>query len=87
MRTRHYYPYLVHRAWGPEMTASVLLQLVHVSHKLSVDSPAVDDQFSLSRPAVSIHRNVEVYQWVEHHKKQERKLRNGETEAQARTRC
>ena len=54
-----------------------------MSHKLSVDSPTVDDEFSLSRPAVSIHRHVEVYQWVEHHKTQERKLRNGETEVQA----
>jgi len=55
-------------------------KLVHVSHRVSVDSPATDPDFGLSRESVSLQRNVETYQWVEHHSTKERKLQNGETE-------
>jgi len=55
-------------------------KLVHLSHKLSVDSPAMDDAFGLTRDAVAINRKVEIFQWVEQHEKKERKLQNGETE-------
>jgi len=55
--------------------------LIHVSDKLTVDSPPGDAEFGLSRPnAVSIHRTASIYQWKEHHRRSERKLNNGETE-------
>ena len=60
------------------------MQRVHMSHKLTVDSPATDDQFGLTRDAVRISRDVSVFQWVEHHRTEERKLNNGETEVQHR---
>jgi hypothetical protein len=56
-------------------------KLVHLSHMLSVDSSATDDIFGLTpKAAISLHRKVEIYQWVEHHRKEERKLGNGEIE-------
>jgi hypothetical protein len=55
-------------------------KLIHTTHKVSVDGPAVDDTFGLSRDSISLSRRVETYQWVEHHRTEERKLNNGETE-------
>merc|ERR1711934_105699 len=55
-------------------------KLVHLSHAVTVDSPAMDDEFGLERNAVLLRRSVEMYQWVEHHSQEERKLQNGETE-------
>jgi hypothetical protein len=55
-------------------------RLVHLADKIQVDAPVVDDRFDLSRQAVSLTRNVEIYQWVESIKKERHKHQNGETE-------
>ena len=55
-------------------------KLVHLADKLQVDAPVVDTRFDLSRQAVSLTRNVEIYQWVESIKKERHRRRNGETE-------
>ena len=55
-------------------------KLVHISHAISVDSPAADHTFGLTRNAVSLKRQVEIYQWVEIKSRKKRKLQNGETE-------
>jgi hypothetical protein len=55
-------------------------RLVHLADKLEVDAPVVDSRFDLSRRAVSLTRNVDIYQWVESIKKERHKRQNGETE-------
>ena len=54
--------------------------LVHVSDMLTVDAPVTDHKFDLSRQAIALTRNVEIYQWVEKITKKRRKMQNGETE-------
>jgi hypothetical protein len=56
-------------------------KLIHASHRFSVNSPLVDHMFGVqSDCAVSLQRHVEMYQWIEHARKHERKLSNGEIE-------
>ena len=41
-------------------------KLVHVTGTTSLPDPAKDDQFNLTAPdLVKLHRNVEIFQWVE----------------------
>lgn len=57
-------------------------RLVHHSNKITVQDPATDLSFGLSRNSVSLTRKVEIYQWAENHRTTRRKLQNGETEVQ-----
>ena len=55
-------------------------ELVHLTGKLGTQSPATDTLFGLQRDnTISVTRNVEIYQWVEHSKTTKRKQHNGDT--------
>ncbi len=55
-------------------------KLIHISDAVKTDAPVADDQLAVQATAVKLIRNVEMFQWVEHEKKESRKKLGGGTE-------
>jgi hypothetical protein len=55
-------------------------RLVHVSGPVTTEATLTDEQFGVSANALKLIRHVEVYQWVEDKKSEERKKLGGGTE-------
>jgi hypothetical protein len=55
-------------------------KLVHISGAVKMDAPVADDQLAVQADAVKLIRNVEMFQWVEHEKKESRSKIGGGTE-------
>lgn len=60
----------------PEMEG----KLVHLSGKADTQDVLTDDEFGVSVTAISLERKVEMYQWVEHEKKSEKKNVGGSSD-------
>jgi hypothetical protein len=55
-------------------------KLVHLTGAVSTEAPVVDDELGVQAQAVKLIRNVEMYQWKENEKSEERKKLGGGTE-------
>src|SRR5712692_4326971 len=55
-------------------------KLVHVSGAVKTQKPVADDQLAVQADAVKLIRNVEMFQWVEHEKKESRSKIGGGSE-------
>ena len=55
-------------------------KLVHVSGAVKTEKPVVDDELAVQAEAVTLLRNVEMYQWKESESKETRKKLGGGTE-------
>jgi len=55
-------------------------KLVHMAGPVATGDPVVDDELGVQAQAVKLIRNVEMYQWKEHEKSEERKKLGGGTE-------
>lgn len=60
----------------PEMEG----KLVHLSGKADTQDVLADDDFGISVTAIRLERDVEMYQWVEHEKKSEKKNVGGSSD-------
>lgn len=60
----------------PEMNG----KLVHLSGKADTQDVLSDDDFGISVKAIRLERDVEMYQWVEHEKKSEKKNVGGSSD-------
>lgn len=60
----------------PEMEG----KLVHLSGKADTQDVLTDDEFGVSATAISLERQVEMYQWIEHEKKSEKKNVGGSSD-------
>lgn len=55
-------------------------KLVHLSGEATTQETLTDPEFNVSVPAIKLVRNVEMYQWTEHKKSEEKKKLGGGTE-------
>jgi hypothetical protein len=55
-------------------------KLVHVSGAVKTDAPVADDQLGIQADSVKLLRNVEMFQWVEHEKRESHSKIGGGTE-------
>lgn len=55
-------------------------RLVHLSDTATTDETLTDVQFGISEQALKLDRSVEMYQWVQHEKKDKKKKTGGKTE-------
>jgi Transmembrane protein 43 len=63
-----------------KIDAALQGKLVHFSGLIKVDTQPTDPDFGISAPGIRLHREVEMYQWIETKKEEKRKKIGGSEE-------